>query len=283
MGAERSAVEIASSRRRCSIPSLPLGHRTSPCSNRASSRSRPRQARSARPERTTMTVCAGGSTSPTIDGVSLVPVTVTTNVRGVTPPWTSSICYRVGQRQDFALRKIIERGRGRGERQVDRRRPWSRRPGHSASAPRDQRGLVEREAAGGAGRRRVDMRCAVADIGQIVIGESAPESCRQRRGIGLLGEICARSRADDGRVVAAGDGDDDVLRGDAAMMVVDLYRVGQRDDLAIGKIVEVAVRRRERPALRALHADRWNRSAAPATASRAAPCRWQGPSSRRRR
>ena len=38
------------------------------------------------------------------------------------------------------------------------------------------------------------------------------------------------------------------------MMVVDLYRIGQGHRLAIGEVIEIAVRRRERPALGTLHA-----------------------------
>ena len=41
------------------------------------------------------------------------------------------------------------------------------------------------------------------------------------------------------RVVGAGDGDRHVLRRDTAMMVVDLYRIGQLHRLAVGQIVEI--------------------------------------------
>jgi hypothetical protein len=92
----------------------------------------------------------------------------------------------------------------------------------------------------------------VADIGQIAIGESDGDRRRQRRGIGLLGEALLRDIGNLGRIVAAIDGDDNILRGDATMVVVDLYGVGQRDRLAIGKIVEITIRRRERPDLRTL-------------------------------
>ena len=37
-------------------------------------------------------------------------------------------------------------------------------------------------------------------------------------------------------------------------MVIDLYRIGQRDRLAIGEVIEIMIRRGERPALRALRA-----------------------------
>ena len=97
-------------------------------------------------------------------------------------------------------------------------------------------------------------RRGVADIGQIDVGERHRDRRGQRRCIGLLDEALLRDIGNHWRIVAAVDGDDNVLRGDAAMVIVDLHRVGQRDRLAIGEIVEIAIRRRERPALRALHA-----------------------------
>ena len=92
----------------------------------------------------TITVCTAGSTSPTIDGASLVPVTVTTTSCDVTPPSRSSTSHRVGQRQDLALRQIVERGRGRGERQIDRAgrgagSSWSPRPASPARSARPRR------------------------------------------------------------------------------------------------------------------------------------------------
>ena len=45
------------------------------------------------------------------------------------------------------------------------------------------------------------------------------------------------------------------------MMVLDLYRVGQRDHLAIGEVVEITIRRRGRQLFEPAH-HRWNRRAA---------------------
>ena len=59
----------------------------------------------------------------------------------------------------------------------------------------------------------------------------------------------ATARGNDRRVVGAGHGDDDVLRREAAVVVVDLHRVSQRDGFGIGKIVEIMIRGRERPFL----------------------------------
>ena len=70
--------------------------------------------------------------------------------------------HGVFQRQNLALRQIVERGRRRREMTGRPSRTWSRRPWSRARPyQRDQRGLVEREARGGAGRHRMRdrLRC----------------------------------------------------------------------------------------------------------------------------
>ena len=58
----------------------------------------------------------------------------------------------------------------------------------------------------------------------------------------------------DRRIVGAVDDDRHRLGDDAAVMVVDLNRIGQRHVLALGEVVKIVVRRRERPGLRARRA-----------------------------
>src|SRR6185436_17344945 len=104
------------------------------------------------------------------------------------------------------------------------------------------RGLV-----GIAGERRGYSR-PVAEI-EVRKGDAAASMVQ--RGVASASQFGkgATARGNDRRVVGAGHGDDDVLRREAAVVVVDLHRVSQRDGFGIGKIVEIMVWSPERPFL----------------------------------
>src|SRR5205085_450516 len=93
------------------------------------------------------------------------------------------------------------------------------------------------------GRRRHRPRVAVD---QVDVGE------RDRaadRGGGIFAELAAlRAAGDRDAVIGAGQGDHDILRGAAAVPVVDRDRIGLRDRLADGEILDRAVADIELPA-----------------------------------
>ena len=180
-------------------------------------------------------------------GASLVPVMVTTKVLGRYPAIAIVDRNRVGQRQDLALRQIIERRRGRRERQIDRAGRRTGILGHRAwRHQRDQRGSVERKARGG--RRSppppvtvalwpTSVRSTSVNVTGMVAVSGAVSVCSVR--------FCCAMSAITGASSVPLTVIDEGLRRYAAIAIVDRNRVGERQDLALRQIIERGRGRRE--------------------------------------
>ena len=169
--------------------------------------------------------------------------------------------YRIGQRYLLAGGEVVEIVIRRRERPASRTR-------HAAGGIGQRAQRQPAQLSGGVGKaghhpRRADpgdghiMRVAQVDIRECDRARRGVR-CRRATGIGRFSDRAGLRATGDGRrnvgAGDAGDRDGDVLRRGAAMMVVDLYRIGQRYLLAGGEVVEIVIRRRERPVSRTRHA-----------------------------
>ncbi len=159
---------------------------------------------------------------------------------------------QIGQRQRLARGEIVEILVGRREGPGPRSGDTAGRVGQGAERqPAQDRRLI--------GKARSNARLGYAGdrdavgVAEIDIGEASP--CRTRHrcvsepvtsGISVMAAAWVR-RSDHRLVVGSDDRDRDRERDDAAMMIVDLDRVGQRQRLARGEIVEISVGSREGP------------------------------------
>ena len=82
----------------------------------------------------------------------------------------------------------------------------------------------------------------MADIDQVDIGECYRDRGRQRRSIGLLGEISRRDRGDDRHVVGAGNGDVDRALDRAAVAVVERNREVLDPGLTLSQVLDSGIR-----------------------------------------
>ena len=154
----------------------------------------------------------------------------------------------VGQRQRLADREEVELAVGDvvrpGRRAVvgigpRRQRQCCLKGGLLRRRQRQHGDAVGRLVAVARERRGDDRPVAEVDVGK---GDAAAGMVGGGiAGAGLLGEAVAAGRDRGRRVVGAGDGDRDRLGDDAAMAVVDLRRVGQRQDLADRQEIERAI------------------------------------------